>query len=67
VWRAHREHFYQEATRQGLGHAAIGLRVAGAGGLLVGCAVWSLTAPWPALAAAVLVVASLLWELGRRR
>ncbi|WP_374445320.1 glycosyl transferase [Stella sp.] len=67
VWRAHREHFYQEATRQGLGHAAISLRVAGAGVALVGLALWSLAAPAPALAAATALVALLLYELGRRR
>ncbi|BBK38205.1 glycosyl transferase [Allostella sp. ATCC 35155] len=67
VWRAHREHFYQEATRQGLGHAAIALRVAVAGAALVALALASLTTPGLALAGAAALVAALLWELGRRR
>ncbi|BBK41072.1 glycosyl transferase [Allostella vacuolata] len=67
VWRAHREHFYQRAVQGGLSHAAVALRVAAADLLLVGCAVWSLAAPWPALALAALVTVALLVELGRRR
>ncbi len=67
VWRAHREHFYQRAVQGGLSHAAVATRVAVADLALVGCALWSLATPWPALLAATATVAALLVELGRRR
>jgi UDP-N-acetylmuramyl pentapeptide phosphotransferase/UDP-N-acetylglucosamine-1-phosphate transferase len=67
MWRAHREHFYQRAVQGGLSHAGVALRVALADAVLVGCALWSLAAPWWALLAAAAVVAVLLAELGRRR
>lgn len=67
VWRAHREHFYQRAVQGGLSHAAVAARVALADMALIGCALWSLSAPWPALLAAAAAVAALLVELGRRR
>ncbi|WP_245978612.1 MraY family glycosyltransferase [Allostella humosa] len=67
VWQAHRQHFYQRATQAGLSHAAVALRVGACDVLLVACALWSLAAPWPALAVASAIVAALLVELGRRR
>ncbi len=68
LWRGHREHFYQRGARAGLGHEGVVLAVI-AGNialvLLAFAAVLGWT--WPALAAAVIVVALLLYHLGRRR
>jgi UDP-N-acetylmuramyl pentapeptide phosphotransferase/UDP-N-acetylglucosamine-1-phosphate transferase len=68
VWQAHREHFYQQAVRQGLGHAAVTMRVIGADLALIACG-WAAEngLGWWALTAAGAVVAGLLFELGRRR
>ena len=38
IWQAHRQHFYQQAVRRGLGHAAVVRRVIAADLLLIGCA-----------------------------
>ena len=37
IWEAHRQHFYQQAVRRGLGHAAVVRRVIAADLLLIGC------------------------------
>jgi len=37
IWEAHRQHYYQQATRRGLGHAAVVRRVIAADLLLIGC------------------------------
>src|SRR6202011_3993706 len=37
VWQAHREHFYQQAVRDGLDHGAVVKRVIVADLLLIGC------------------------------
>src|SRR5271166_506911 len=37
VWRPHRDHFYQQAIRRGLGHAAVVKRVLAADLLLIAC------------------------------
>jgi UDP-N-acetylmuramyl pentapeptide phosphotransferase/UDP-N-acetylglucosamine-1-phosphate transferase len=68
VWQAHREHFYQQAVRHGLGHAAVVERVIIADLGLIACA-WAAEngAGAFALLAAVTVVAVLLAELARRR
>jgi len=64
VWRAHREHFYQQAVQRGLGHAAVSLRVAGCNAVLVLLALASLAPPaWAALAAAAVVVLAFLVHL----
>jgi len=66
VWQAHREHYYQQAVRRGLGHAAVVKRVIVADVLLIGC---GLTAEnsWGAvsLVASVAIVAVLLITLSR--
>lgn len=67
VWQAHREHFYQRATQNGLSHDAVSMRVAAADLALIACAVWSLAMPLPAIVAATLVTVALLVELGRAR
>jgi UDP-N-acetylmuramyl pentapeptide phosphotransferase/UDP-N-acetylglucosamine-1-phosphate transferase len=60
VWRAHREHFYQQATGRGLSHARVSLMIAGTNILLIAIAVLSLTLPLPALIGAFIVVGGLL-------
>ncbi len=61
VWQAHRQHFYQQAVQQGLGHAAVVRRVIAANLMLIGCG-WAAENGWggAALGAAVAVVAALL-------
>jgi len=68
VWQAHRQHFYQQAIRHGLGHAAVVRRVIAADLLLVACG-WSAEngAGILALPAAVMVVAMLLGVLAHGR
>ncbi len=60
VWRAHREHFYQQATTRGLSHGQVSMMIAGADIWLIGLAIWSLSTPWLAFAGAGIVVAVLL-------
>jgi UDP-N-acetylmuramyl pentapeptide phosphotransferase/UDP-N-acetylglucosamine-1-phosphate transferase len=66
VWQAHREHYYQQAVRRGLGHAAVVRRVIAADLLLIGCG-WAAENGWGAvaLAASAAIVAVLLITLGR--
>src|SRR5262249_3367766 len=58
VWQPHRQHFYQRAVRDGLGHAGVVERVLAADLLLIGCA-WAAENGWGilALAAAIAIVA----------
>ena len=68
VWRAHRDHVYQRAVRAGASHGRIAGTVSAANLALVACALASRAGPhaaWPALAGAGLIVALLLWYLGR--
>jgi UDP-N-acetylmuramyl pentapeptide phosphotransferase/UDP-N-acetylglucosamine-1-phosphate transferase len=68
VWQAHRQHFYQQAVRDGLGHSAVVKRVIVADLLLIGCG-------WAAenggggivLGGALAIVAVLLLALARGR
>ncbi len=60
IWQAHREHFYQLAVQRGRSHATVGLAVLCANLALIALAVAALSRPWPALVAAVFVVAMLL-------
>ena len=60
IWQAHREHFYQLAVQRGRSHATVGLAVLCANLALITLAVAALSRPWPALVAAVFVVAMLL-------
>lgn len=60
VWRAHREHFYQQAIQRGRSHGAVSTAVAGANLVLIALAVSALYQPWPALAAAIVVVVALI-------
>ena len=65
VWQPHRDHFYQRATRRGRSHASVSLFVAGVNLVLVGLAVVALSHPWPALIAAMVIVAVFLAFLDR--
>ena len=66
VWRAHREHFYQQAVRLGLGHAAVVKRVIAADLVLIGCG-WAAENGWSAvsLGASAVTTAILLTALAR--
>jgi UDP-N-acetylmuramyl pentapeptide phosphotransferase/UDP-N-acetylglucosamine-1-phosphate transferase len=59
-WEPHREHFYQQAVRRGLSHAAVVCRILVADAGLILCALASLRRPGWALAAALAVVVALL-------
>ncbi len=67
-WQAHRQHFYQQAVRNGLDHAAVVKRVIAADLLLIGCG-WAAENGGGAMAlgVAVAVVAVLLLVLARGR
>jgi UDP-N-acetylmuramyl pentapeptide phosphotransferase/UDP-N-acetylglucosamine-1-phosphate transferase len=66
IWQAHREHFYQQAVRRGLGHAAVVKRVIAADLVLIGCG-WAAENAWgaAALAASAAAVAILFTILAR--
>jgi len=66
VWQAHREHFYQQAVRRGLGHAAVAKRVIAADLMLIACG-WVAENGWTAtaFAASAASVAILLTALAR--
>jgi UDP-N-acetylmuramyl pentapeptide phosphotransferase/UDP-N-acetylglucosamine-1-phosphate transferase len=66
IWEAHRQHFYQQAVRGGLKHAAVVRRVIAADLLLIGCA-WAAGNGFSgiALGTAVAIVAVLLAILAR--
>jgi UDP-N-acetylmuramyl pentapeptide phosphotransferase/UDP-N-acetylglucosamine-1-phosphate transferase len=68
VWQPHREHFYQQAVRAGLGHAAVVERVIAADLVLIGCG-WAAENGWGAVSLAVsaATVATLLTVLSRGR
>lgn len=52
-WRAHRDHFYQQATKGGRSHAQVSLLILGLNALLIAAAALvSWAGPWPALALA---------------
>ena len=65
VWQAHREHFYQQAVRHGRDHGAVSAAVAGANLALIALAALALVHPWPALAAAIVVVVALIQWMRR--
>src|SRR5580704_17593169 len=52
VWEAHREHFYQQAVRRGLGHAAVVERVIAADLVLIGCG-WGSENGWGSISLAL--------------
>ena len=68
VWQPHRRHYYQQAVRRGLGHAAVVRRVIAADLLLIGCG-WAAENGWGvvALGAASAIVTALLATLAHGR
>jgi UDP-N-acetylmuramyl pentapeptide phosphotransferase/UDP-N-acetylglucosamine-1-phosphate transferase len=68
VWEPHRQHFYQRAVRNGLGHSAVVKRVIAADILLIGCG-WAAEngRAMLSLGAASVVVAALLVVLAAGR
>jgi UDP-N-acetylmuramyl pentapeptide phosphotransferase/UDP-N-acetylglucosamine-1-phosphate transferase len=68
VWKAHREHFYQQAVRHGLAHSAVVKRVIAADVLLIACG-WASENGWGAvsLGLALVIVAGLLVTLCHSR
>src|SRR5271166_4845095 len=66
IWQAHREHFYQQAVRRGLGHAAVVKRVIVADLVLIGSG-WAAENGWSAISLAIsaAIVAILLAALAR--
>jgi UDP-N-acetylmuramyl pentapeptide phosphotransferase/UDP-N-acetylglucosamine-1-phosphate transferase len=68
IWQPHRRHYYQQAVRHGLGHAAVVRRVIAADLLLIGCG-WAAENGWGGLALgiAVAIVATLLATLAHGR
>ena len=68
IWQAHRQHFYQQAVRDGLDHGAVVKRVIVADLLLIGCG-WAAENGGGAMAigVAVAIVAVLLVALARGR
>lgn len=66
VWRAHREHFYQRAVQSGRSHGAVVAVISLANLILIGLAVLAVNSQaLLAMAAAVVVVGILLFDLGR--
>ena len=68
IWQAHREHFYQQAVRAGLSHAAVVERVIAASVVLIGCG-WASENGWGAasLALSAATIATLLAVLSHGR
>jgi UDP-N-acetylmuramyl pentapeptide phosphotransferase/UDP-N-acetylglucosamine-1-phosphate transferase len=64
VWQAHRQHLYQRAAAVA-GHAQVSTTILAANLGLMSLALWSLTWPAAALAAAAALTAGLLWRLSR--
>ena len=68
LWEPHRQHFYQLAVRNGLGHSAVVKRVIAADVLLIGCG-WAAEngRAMLSLGAAIVIVAALLVALAAGR
>ena len=65
-WRAHREHAYQRAVRAGMSHSGVVVLVGMLNLVLVALAIYSLAAPFIALALAAAATAGLAAWLSRR-
>ncbi|NIA71028.1 glycosyltransferase family 4 protein [Pelagibius litoralis] len=68
LWRAHREHFYQQAVQRGFSHAAVSSRILVCNMVLAGLALAAVAGlAWPvALGLACLAVAVLLFMLAKQ-
>ena len=60
LWKAHRQHFYQQATERGLSHAKVSILIGGTNLLLIGLAILSLVQPLAALLCSFIIVGGLL-------
>jgi UDP-N-acetylmuramyl pentapeptide phosphotransferase/UDP-N-acetylglucosamine-1-phosphate transferase len=60
IWQAHAQHFYQRAVQDGLSHAQVSLAILTADLVLIGLAMTALAFPLLSVAAAAMVVATLL-------
>lgn len=65
VWKAHREHLYQQAVRRGWRHSEVVVRIAAAGLVLCGCAAGSVRLGPVMLVPATLATLGLLSWLAR--
>jgi len=67
VWQAHREHFYQQATQNGLHHDQVAVRILALNMILIACA-WIAfdVSLWGGITGAVLAVVFLLLHFRRR-
>jgi len=66
-WRAHRQHFYQQATQWRMRHRDATLWILAANVVLIALALVAVKGwIWPALAGAFVAVAALLFHFGRR-
>lgn len=61
IWQAHREHFYQQATRSGHSHAQVSRAVLLLNAVLIILALVSLSVGWPSLVAGAIAVGVLLF------
>ena len=59
-WQAHREHFYQIATKKRFSHSQVSSIIAGTNFALIGLSIFSIFQPWLALLAAFVIVIFLL-------
>jgi len=68
IWEPHRQHFYQQALCNGLGHTAVVKRVIAADFMLIGCGWGAENGPaMLSLGAAIAIVAALLAALAAGR
>jgi len=65
IWQAHRSHFYQRATQVPADHPRTSRLIALHGLGMIGCALWSLSAPLAALVLGGILTALLLFWFGR--
>lgn len=65
VWKAHKQHFYQQAVQRGFSHSQVSLAILVANLVIVGAALLAVTQPWIGLAAASLATAVLVYWMLR--
>ncbi|MDX2027653.1 MAG: glycosyltransferase family 4 protein [Alphaproteobacteria bacterium] len=63
IWQAHRQHFYQHATQGAGRHDKVVYWIIAANIGLIGAALAAIIYPWSGLAAALLIVAILLYKM----
>jgi len=65
VWKAHKQHFYQQAVQRGLSHSQVSLAILIANVAIVGSALLAVTQPWAGLATASVATAALIYWMLR--